>query len=195
MKPFPALLARDVDWGNVIVFVLVVVVPLLVRFFKWLSVRFGLVREGEAEADPEVRRERLRRAREERRRAESEGEDLWRKLARGEIGEPPAQAPVPFPAPTAPSLSLESEEEPEPLSVLGESSEPSEAPEVSLEREEEPVPLAALAEPVALAPAEFEETPEAPRAVRFRLVPGDLRRAIVLNEILGAPVSERSLRA
>jgi hypothetical protein len=194
VTPLLALLPRDVDWGNSLWFIAFVVVPLLARFFKWLFVRLGLLRAGETEEDPDARRERLRRAREEQRRTESEGEDLWRKLARGEVGESPSAAPVPPPV-LARATSLESEEEPEPLAMLGESREPSEAPEESLEREEEPVPLAALAEPVALAPVQFEETPRAPRVRGFRLARGDLRRAIVLNEILGAPVSERSLRA
>jgi len=198
---FLALLRRDDDWTGYLWFVVFVVVPLLARLFKWLFTRLGLLREGEAWQAETERRERLARAREERKQAESEGEDLWRKLARGEELAVPAPAP---PAPTRASetlergtseLSLESEEEPAPLSVLGEVTEASEAPEVSLEREEEPAALATLATPVALAPVQFEETPGATRQRGFRLGRGDLRRAILLSEVLGPPVSERPLRA
>lgn len=201
MTAFLALLRRDDDWTGYLWFVVFVVVPLLARLFKWLFTRLGLLREGEAWQAETERRERLARAREERKQAESEGEDLWRKLARGEELAVPAPAP---PAPTRASetlergtseLSLESEEEPAPLSVLGEVTEASEAPEVSLEREEEPAALATLATPVALAPVQFEETPGATRQRGFRLGRGDLRRAILLSEVLGPPVSERPLRA
>ena len=198
MTPLFALLPRDVDWGNSLWFIAFVVVPLLARFFKWLLTRVGLLRGEGAAAQQDDPRERLRRAREERRQAESEGEDLWRKLARGEVSEPPpaARAPVPRSEPGVPrATSLEREEELEPLSMLGDVQEPGEAAEVSLEREEQPVPLEALGAPVALAPVLFEATPEAARRKSFQLGRGDLRRAILLSEILGPPVAERPLRA
>jgi len=190
-----ALLQRENDWSTVVLFVLFVVVPLLARVLKWLFTRLGLART--EEEGLETRHERTQRRREEQRRAESEGEELWRRLARGEVSEPPpaVPAPVPLPARVPRETSFEGEEEPEPLSVLGEVQEPSEAPEVSLEREEEPAPLAALATPVALAPVLFEETPQAGRRGSFQLGRGDLRRAILLSEVLGPPVSERPLRA
>ncbi len=188
-----ALLARDVDWGNYLWFVVFIVVPLLARFFKWLFTRLGLLGEGGAPDQQEDPHERLRRRREAQQRAESEGEDLWRKLARGEVGPLPV-APAPLPTPVVPrATSLESEEEPEPLSVLGEVFEPAEAPEVSLETEVEPVALDVLGAPVAMQPPTSAES--APARTPFLLARGDLRRAIVLTEVLGPPVSDRALRA
>jgi hypothetical protein len=198
MTPFFALLQRDEDWSTYVIFFIFVVIPLAARLFRWLLVRLGIVKEEDARARPQDPREELRRAREQRRAAEDEGEDLWRRLARGEVIEPPPTAPVPVPArveaaspaPAPREVSLEREEEPEPLSVLGEVLEPAEAPEASLESEAEPVPLGALAGPAAEA-----TEPRAPSRPAFRLARGDLGRAIVLAEILGPPVSERALRA
>lgn len=198
MTAFLALLQRDDDWTGWLWFAVFVVVPLLARFFKWLFTRLGILREQDPVRAEAERRERLARAREERRQAEREGGELWRQLARGELAEPPpavpARASETLQQGTS-ELSLESEEEPAPLSVLGEVTEPSEAPEVSLEREEEPAPLAAMATPAALAPVLFEETPGAARQRSFQLGRGDLRRAILLSEVFGPPVSERPLRA
>jgi hypothetical protein len=186
---------REDDWGNWLVFAVAVVLPVLGRLFKWVFTRLGLVREEDPARAEAERRARLEHAREERRRAESEGEELWRRLARGELPEPPPARPVPAPARGAPEerspeeRSLESEEEPRPLSVLGEVSEVSEAPEQSLESEAEPVPLEVLAQPAASAPVPLAEP--ALRRAPFRLLGGDLRRAIVLAEVLGPPVTER----
>lgn len=188
-----ALLAREDDFSGILWFVLFFLFPLVARLLKWVGEK---AKGGAAtsEADPRTARRLLR---EERRQAEAEGEDLWRRLARGEAPEPVRPMPVPVPVPARRSLeiepeerSLEEEREPEPLSVLGEVSEPSEAPESSLEREEEPVPLAALA----AAPALEEAEPPVAR-VLARLGRSELRRAMVLSEVLGPPVSERALRA
>ncbi len=166
--------------------------PLIARLLKALQERVGGKREAAAPAEPGARR----RVREQQR----QGEELWRRLARGEVSAPPpAAAPMVLsrPAPRtvlAPVLgessevSLESEEAPQPLSVLGDVSEPSEAPESSLEGESEPAPLAVLG-----AQARDEGVPWSRAA--FVLSHADLRRAIVLSEVLGPPVSERALRA
>jgi hypothetical protein len=76
--------------------------------------------------------------------------------------------------------------------VLGEVSERA-APEVSLESEAEPAPLASLSQPALTAPVPDAE-PFLPRAA-FVLAREDLRRAVVLAEVLGPPLSERTLRA
>ena len=196
----PSLLQREDDWGGYLWFVVFVVVPLLARFLKWLFTRLGILREQDPVRAEAERRERLARARAQRKQAEREGEELWRRLARGELAEPPQSVPVPAPLPRAApsSLSLEREEEPQALSVLGDVREPAEAPEVSLEAaslesEAEPTPLEALAQPAA------SVTPSAPDAARrrapFVLVAGELRRAVVLSEVLGRPVSERAIGA
>lgn len=187
------LLQRDEpsEWVKWIAFAIFFGFPLLGRAVKALRERAGQASAGDASAEEE--RQRRRELREERRQLETQGEDLWRRLARGEVSAPPPAAAPVQPRPSAPSalgqeLSLESEEEPRALSVLGEVSEPSDAPEVSLELESEPAPLAALAA------ASAEAEAPRPRAA-FRLARGDLRRAIVLSEVLGPPVSERALRA
>jgi hypothetical protein len=187
-------LQLDDDWTGYLWFIVFIVIPLLARFFKWLGTKLGLLREGDAAQAELERGERLERARAERKQAESEGEELWRRLARGELAEPPATpAPVPVPPPRVPeAFSLETEEEPQPLSVLGQVTELSEAPEVSLETETEPVPLEALSQ---LAAAPPTPAAEAVPSLALLSVRGDLRRAIVLSEVLGPPLSERSLRA
>jgi hypothetical protein len=81
--------------------------------------------------------------------------------------------------------SLERAEDPAPLSVLGEVSEPGQAPEVSLESEAEPAPLAALEE------ARVQPAVSPARARTSWAAATDWRRAIVLSEVLGPPVSER----
>ncbi len=195
---WPALLPQrgePDEWVKWIAFALFFGFPLLARAVKALRERAGQARAGGAPAQEE--RARRRELRAERREVQTQGEDLWRRLARGEVSAPPAAAPSPAPSsPPSPSarpalaqeLSLESEDEPRPLSVLGEVSEPSEAPELSLETEGEPAPLAVMA-------ATRVESLEPRSRAAFRLARGDLRRAIVLSEVLGAPVSERSLRA
>lgn len=187
------LLQRDEpsDWVKWIAFAIFFGSPLLGRAVKALRERAGQTPAGSASAEEE--RQRRRELREERRQLETDGEDLWRRLARGEVSAPPPVAvePAETRRSAAPAraleLSLESEEEPRALSVMGEVSEPSDAPEVSLEQESEPAPLLAMA-------ASAEAEAPRPRAA-FRLARGDLRRAIVLSEVLGPPVSERALRA
>lgn len=194
------LLQRDdaPNWIWVIVFI---VFPLAARLLKWVLVKAGIAQpEGEAARRREDPRETLRKRREERRTAEAEGEDLWRRLARGELAETPppsaAAAPARIPVPIPVSIegpvreaSLEEASEPAALSVLGEVSEPAEAAEVSLESEAEPLALEALSK---AAPA--MELVGA-RSAGFVLARGDLRRAMILSEILGPPVSDRPLRA
>jgi len=194
----------DDNLGGLILFLLFVVLPIVARVLRWLGQRAGLVRpEGEAAEDP---REALRRRRAERQAAEAEGEDLWRRLARGETLEAPR--PVPLPEPREVSLewelesepgevlaeSLEREEEPAPIATLGEVREAAPVREVSLETEEAPRPLGAFVTTALAAP------PAAPAAEAPARGPGrrlgalardDWRRAIVLSEVLGPPVSER----
>lgn len=189
-----ALFARDeVNWTKLLPFVVFFLIPLGARFIKWLLTRAGLVRPtaGEAEA-PEVE------AREAQRRTEVEGEELWRRLARGEVAAPPPVRPAPVPIRSqedeeeGEGLSLEGEEEPAALSVMGEVSEPGDVSAVSLESEAEPLPLSAMGAPAALAASDVGV--EAPRG-GFVLRPGELRRALILSEILAPPVGERRLRA
>lgn len=192
MTAFLVLLQRDENWTTYLWFIVFFGVPLLLRLFRWLLVRLGLLRPEDPELAAEARREELRRTREERRRAELEGEELWRRLARGEAVEAPPAAPVPLPTPGVPrETSLEREEEPAALSVLGEVSEPGESPEVSLESAAEPVPLQALSQ--AAAELALAAAPAARAA--FVLARGDMRRSVVLSELLGPPVSERALRS
>ncbi|MSR61541.1 MAG: hypothetical protein EXS08_03715 [Planctomycetes bacterium] len=187
------LVADEVNWGKLIAFGLFFGFPFLARFLKWLKERAGQGTPAQSafEADP-------RSTREAQQRAEVEGEELWRRLARGEVAEPPPMRPAPVPMRSREDeeeeegLSLESEEEPAPLAVLGEVSEPRGVSAVSLESEAEPLPLSALGQPAALSEsAVFAEVPER----GFRLRPGELRRALILSEILGPPVGERRLRA
>jgi hypothetical protein len=197
-----ALLAREDDLSGVIWFVLFFLFPLVARLVKWLGekAKGSPAPAGEVGDAGEARR----RLREERRQAEAEGEDLWKRLARGEEPEPRPEpkpvpvrpVPVPVPSPVLRSLevepsevSLEEETEPAALSVMGDVSEPSEAPELSLEREEEPAPLASFA-----MSSEARAEPARPLA-RLRLGRDELRRAMLLNEVLGPPVAERPLRA
>lgn len=201
----PLVLAQlDDNRGGLLLFLLFVVLPLLARLVRWLGERAGLVQPAKPEAGAERAdpREELRRRRAERKATEVEGEDLWRRLARGEVAEAPL-VPVPVPAPARtvspeqdlvpePSEvraeSLEREEEPAPLSVLGEVLEPGQAPETSLESEAEPAPLGALDQAAAPSGAAL------PQALARRGAFGreDWRRAIVLAEVLGPPVSERA---
>lgn len=169
--------------------------PVILRIGRALLEALGVLEpvKDEAAAPPRRRAQR---------EVEDEGTDLFERLARGEEPAAPPRAP---PAPARPArpaeVSLESEVEPEPLSVLGvpeDAREPSEVPELSLERaavvesslesELEPAALDAFARP-----AELSEV--APLSARgFRLLKGDLRRAIVLTEILGPPLSQRAGR-
>lgn len=194
------------DWLKWIVFAVFFGFPVVAKIVRALLVRLGLV--SDAEEDPRARRRRLA---EQQRRSEGEGEDLWRRLARGEVSEPPpVAAPVPVPAPrrleqgrleqgrtsepgsmreeALPESSLELAGEPAPLSVLGDVSEPAEAPESSLEQALEPAPLAALGTRSAEEAAVLGSLPRA----RFVLRRADLGRAIVLSEILAPPVSMRA---
>jgi len=123
--------------------------------------------------------ERRRRARE----AQREGEDLWRRLARGESAAPPPRPPVVVAEPRRREpLSLETEEAPVPIGTLGTVTEPGEVATPSLETEAEPIALGVLAASPSAEPA--------PRA-RARRPRADWRRAVVLAEVLAAPVSER----
>jgi len=161
----------------------------------------GIVKPQAPEGEPTPAAPPRRRPRSE----EDEGRELWERLARGEE---PVAVRVERPRPAAPprrpralETSLESPAEPAPLSVLGplaDAREPGEMPELSLERAaveassevgEEPEPLAALGR------AELSEAaPLALSSRAFRLVRGDLRRAVLLSEILAAPVSQRAAR-
>jgi hypothetical protein len=178
-------------------------IVLVLRILRWIAEKVGMIQPSASSEDKDPR-EALRRRRAERQTAEKEGEELWKRLARGEVVEAPrAPAPMPVPAPVRRvSLddeaeeetdvplpeSLEREEEPVPLSTLGDARAAAERP-VSLEVEEEPAPLAAL-QAVRAAPA---LRPSASRSSRtaLRLGRWNRRRAIVLSEVLGPPVSER----
>ncbi|HEX6883267.1 MAG TPA: hypothetical protein VF530_07785 [Planctomycetota bacterium] len=208
----PLLLAlqlsdSDDNLGGLILFVLFVVLPILGRFLRWLGQRAGLVRpEEQAGEDP---REALRRRRAEREAAEAEGEDLWRRLARGETLEAPRPVAVPS-EPREASLeweletepgevhaeSLEREEEPAPIASLGEVREAAPVRELSLETEEAPLPLgafvtAALDVQSAVPVHETKAPGRGPGRRLGSMAREDWRRAIVLSEVLGPPVSER----
>ena len=122
------LVADEVNWGKLLPVLLFIGFPLLVRFLKWLKERAGLGMP--AQSASEAEETDLRSAREAQQRAEVEGEELWRRLARGEVAEPPPMRPAPVPMRSQEDeeeeegLSLESEEEPAPLAVLGVVSEP-----------------------------------------------------------------------
>jgi len=179
---------QDADWFRWIIVAVFFLLPVIGRVVR------SAMGKDKDDDEKEVRgqaRERWRRLREERRQSETEGEDLWRRLARGEVSSPPPRPPrsLPVPAPVPQAESLELEEEPAPLAMLGDVSEPGEAPEVALEREAEPAPFAPLAEVSAEEPAGARLFP------RLALARSDLRRAIVLSEVLAPPVSERALRA
>lgn len=177
--------------------VLIFLLPVAARVARALLEKLGIVRpvpsEEASTPPPERRRQR---------EVEDEGTDLFERLARGEAPAPPPverRAP-PRPVRTA-EVSLESEAEPEPLSVLGaprDAREPSEVSEPSLEgavaiansleSELEPEPLDSLTRPPELS----EVAPFSARG--FRLLKGDLRRAVLLSEILGPPLSQRAGR-
>lgn len=174
--------------------------PVLARIVRAILEKLGIVQPAGTEVEAEASTERRRAA---QREEEEEGADLFERLARGEEVEAPAPPPRPAPRRQPVEVSLESEEEPEPLSVLGPARaepEPGCVPEPSLERaalsevslesEEEPAPLGAFEQP-----PELSEAAPVPLGSRgFRLVRGDLRRAILLSEILGPPLSQRALR-
>ena len=174
--------------------------PLLARIVRAILEKLGIVQPAGTAVEDEASSERRRAA---QREEEEEGQDLFERLARGEEVAAPAPPPRPAPRRQPVEASLESEEEPEPLSVMGEARaepEPGCVPEPSLERaalrevslesEEEPEPLGAFEQP-----PELSEAAPVPLGSRgFRLVRGDLRRAILLSEILGPPLSQRALR-
>jgi hypothetical protein len=192
------LLQREPDsWVQLVILALFFGFPLVARLIRALLARAGVVQPEAEEETSEQRNDRRRRLREERRRAEVEGEDLWRRLARGEdVTLPRQELPPPEPVvrtgerDVPAEVSLELEAPSAPLSVLGAVYEPSEAPEASLETAGAPAPLLALGGPLS------DVTSVAPAAARraFALAPGDLRRGILLAEILGPPVSDRPLR-
>lgn len=188
----------DIPWALAIL-----LFPLIARIARAILEKLGIVQPAGTEGGSEASTRRRRAQREE----EEEGADLFERLARGEEVEAPAPPPRPVPRPVPRrqpiEVSLESEEEPEPLSVMGTARaepEPGCVPEPSLERaalravslesEEEPEPLGAFEQPPA-----FSEAAPVPLGSRaFRLVRGDLRRAILLSEILGSPLSQRGTR-
>jgi len=182
----------------------VLLLPVIGRALRALREKGEKGEKGERAGGTGVERDASRR--EAQRRREEEGGELWRRLARGELPEAPA-APVtearrveaprrrPVGMPARPVIfaeraNAEDLEAPRPLSVLGEVSEQREAGEVSLEAaspetEAQPLPLDSLAaKPAALMPAP---------ARRSRLIASraDLRRAVVMSEILALPVSLR----
>ena len=181
MSPFRGQEGGDEN-RTLIFWFLILILPLLGRLLKAVLQRFGLV-EAEAVEAAESPAPKTRRRQRER---EAEGEDLWRRLKRGDEPRPPA-APVRR-APVAKPAEEEGAEAPQPLSVLGEVVEPGEAAEVSLESEAAPEPLAVLAEGGA------PKSEEPLRRRGFRLARGELGRAIVLTEVLGPPLSLRGSR-
>ena len=198
MIPLVALVTREELPPKVILLLLFA----LFYVVRWILTQLGILKEKGEASTVESQRERMRQLREERRQAEADGEDLWRRLADGDESARPT--PVPAPAastatvpPPVPSVreasletesleseSLEQEVEPLPLGVLGEVSEPADVASVSLETEVEPEPLAML---------EAGAPPEAAVAARARrFTPFDGRRAIVYAEVLGPPLAMRS---
>jgi len=190
----------DLPWA-----LLLFLFPLVARIVRAILEKLGVVQPQGDEEDASARPPRP--SREAQRQEEEEGEDLFERLARGEEVAAPAPPPRPLPRaeprPQLREVSLETDEEPEPLYVMGESRaerepgcvpEPSlehaAASEVSLESEEEPEPLGAFGQPPEL--SEAAPVPVGSRA--SRLVRGDLRRAVILSEILGPPLSQRAGR-
>jgi hypothetical protein len=192
------LLQRDEPWTGLVWLFLFIVFPLVARLVRALLARAGIAQPEEEELTPQQRAERRRMQRSDRRRAELEGEDLWRRLARGEDVPPmPQEIPLDEPvvqtasAEVAREVSLELEPPRDPLSVLGRVYEPSEAPETSLETSVAPAPLLAFGTSPLSDSAPSTATPDR-RA--FAVVKGELRRAVLLAEILGPPVSDRPMR-
>lgn len=179
---------QEVDWGKLIlILVFFVGLPALGRFLRWIAQRSGAL-----DADEQRGVERTRR-REERRTAERQGGEVWRRLLEGL--ETPA-APPPRPAPPRPRPSTRVTpppvlEGPTPLSVLGEAPGPKETAlaEESLESGESPAPLDALGSPIVSTAAVAARSGWA-----FTLSGGELRRAVLLAEVLGPPVSNRTAR-
>ena len=193
-------LQLDNDGGGALWALGLLLLPVIGRIARAILEALGLVQPAQPEQE---KKEPVPRRRQ--RAEEDEGRDLWERLARGELPETPAPRPVSAPPPprTRPAeVSLESDLEPAPLSVLGaphDAREPSEAPELSLERAAlresslesaaEPEPLSALGTPV------DSDAPALPFSARgFRLLRGDLGRAVLLSEILGPPLSQRAGR-
>lgn len=195
------LLAPDDDVVRTLFWLGVLLLPVIGRALRALREK---AERGEQGRGTDLDRDASRRA--EQRRLEEEGGDLWRRLARGELPEAPPVRPVPearrvgapprrrpvVPAERVERTGVEDLEAPRPLSVLGEVSEPGEASEESLEAasqetEAAPVPLDSLsAQPAAAV--------EPARARRSRLIAtrADLRRAVVMSEILALPVGLRA---
>lgn len=187
MNPLLGLVRDDDSWVKLIAFALFFVVPIVLRILRKIFERFGLLRtEESAELPRKTTRGLTRTLREAQMRSEREGEAMWKQLARGDAL---AQAPPakPAPMPTAPRT-LESESAPAPLDMLGPLSEPSDVQVVSLETEVAPEPLAMLGVQEA-APRTKQRS--AWHVTRAELTPSALRRAMVLSEVLGPPVSER----
>ena len=192
------VLQRELDenWRQLLLVIAFVVLPLLARVFRAVVEKLN----GRGRAERTSTEEERRARREERRRAESEGEEIWKRLLQGEEEAPAPPRPVPVPEPVLRPI-LPEASAPDPLSVLGRAERIPEAAlpeaalgeaamaEVSLESAEVAPPLDALAHARADAPARKERrAPVAPLRLGDR---SELARAIVLAEVLGPPLSER----
>ena len=181
---------RDEDFTKLFWVLVFFGLPLLGRLLQWILRRAGLVQEAQA-GTPE-----RSGPREEWRRKQQEGSEVWRRLLQGDETPPPAELPAPpvrsrVTRREADELEVaDLEGDPRPLSVLGEAPAPSETaqPVVSLEDQGPPAPLDA-----------FTATGLEGRAPRlaspaFLVSLSDARRAVVLSEILGPPLSQRRAR-
>jgi hypothetical protein len=188
------------DWGQLVLVLLFVVAPLIARVLRWLAERVSTAAgQGRSAETPELRRERARARRAERRTAELEGEEVWKRILRGEEPEPPR--PVPVEVAPRPARTREPEAAaPDPLSVLGrEEAAPERAlPETALPEVATEISLEGLATAPPLDVLRHGQEPgpagERPRALSPRPWIGgksDLRRAVVLAEVLGPPLSQR----
>lgn len=196
-----AALAAPGEGLSLFIVLLFFFLPAVIRLLRYLLERAGAI-PPEQKAGPTDLTERRRRAREAQRRLEEAGGDLWRRLARGEdLAAPRAERPSAVPprrpesvVPTAasaptrrPSEPLvpvrEGERTPATLAVPGGVGEPGEMSVLSMESEGERKPLGQLGTgPRAAPPSPLRRT---------RLGLSDWRRAVLLSELLGPPVSER----
>lgn len=198
----PCLLQVELDDAGKLLFALLIFfLPLVGRFLRWLLERAGMKPPAGTSGEPDGTRPRRARAvrRAEVERQERAGEEAWRRLLRGEAVEAPPPAPPPAQrVPRTPRKVEVEEAAPDPLAVLRsepvtEAAAPERAlAEVSLETGSlEALDVAAPLEVLSHgAPGDGEAV--AARAAPFlELRGGALRRAIVLAEVLGPPLSQR----
>jgi hypothetical protein len=198
---WPLAQADQDGWGKLIGLLIFIALPLFGRLLQALrktrSREEGPVRPARKLRAPEIE------ASSERRVDEAEGAELWRRLLEGEEAQwkpevvhvpPPARAPRAEER-ALPETSLEEElesqgeqaREPEPLATLGPPAARERPAEVSLEDRAPPVPLGVLAS--AGEPGQPGTAPV--RHPALPLAREDLRRGVLLAEVLGPPLALR----